>query len=46
MQKLAEAATSLRLLLDKYPKTEFRSRAEELLKKSTTQAATNGGNKP
>lgn len=46
MQKLAEAATSLRVLLDKYPKTEFRSRAEELLKKSTTPAATNGGDKP
>ena len=44
--KPAEAATSLRLLLDKYPKSEFRERAEELLKKTTVQSATNGNGKP
>jgi outer membrane protein assembly factor BamD len=46
MQKPAEAATSLRILLDKYPKTEFRSRAEEVLKNVTAPPATNGGSKP
>lgn len=46
MQKLTEAATSLRLLLDKYPKTDLRVRAEELLKRTTMQSATNGNGKP
>ena len=45
LQKPAEAAASLRLLLEKFPKTEFRDRAEELLKKTTVQAATNGNGK-
>jgi len=45
MQKPTEASTSLRLLLEKYPKSDFRARAEDLLKRSMNPSAANGGDK-
>lgn len=45
MQKPTEASTSLRLLLEKYPKSDFRARAEDLLKRSLNPSAANGGDK-
>lgn len=46
LQRPAEAISSLRLLLEKYPKSEFRSRAAELLEKTVNQMATNGTPQP
>jgi len=44
--KFGEAMASLRLLLEKYPQTDFRDRAQELLKNMENQPSTNGGSKP
>lgn len=42
LQRPEEAVSSLRLLLEKYPKTGFRSRAAELLEEIENEGATNG----
>jgi outer membrane protein assembly factor BamD len=42
LNKLEEAATSLKSLLAKYPRTEFRDRARNLLKQTQNQSPTNG----
>lgn len=46
LERPEEAISSLRLLLEKYPKTNFRERAQELLKRIERQLATNGAPTP